>query len=66
MTVDINVIVVAGITALAPTIIALAALVQAIRTHSLVNSRMTQLLELARKEAITAATLAAKEAAESR
>jgi hypothetical protein len=40
---------IALIVAIPPTLVALGGLVQAIRTHGLVNSRMTELLDLTRK-----------------
>lgn len=55
-------IVLAAIAALPPTLVALAAYVQAIRTHTAVNSRMTELLEITKRQATDAATLAEKKA----
>lgn len=50
------------IVAVAPTIAALAALWQAVKTHNAVNSRMDELLKLAKAESAAAATLAEKDA----
>lgn len=49
-----------------PTLVAVAALVQAIRTHKAVNSRMDELLALTRKQATEEATLAEKGAQKGR
>lgn len=56
-----------------PTLLALAALIQAtkaknqsLETHQAVNSRMSELLELARKEAASQATLDEKDAEHAR
>lgn len=57
-----NVILVAVIAAIPPSIVGLAAYNKADQTHQLVNSRMTELLELTRKAAKDEATLAEKKA----
>lgn len=51
MILDWNLIIVALIGGIPPTIIASIALIKVIRTHDLVNSRMSELLRLARAEA---------------
>lgn len=55
-------IITAIITSVPPTIVAAAAYIQAKRTHQAVNSRMTELLLLARQEAGAQATLDEKAA----
>lgn len=52
----------AGVAALPATIAAVAALVQATKTHKAVNSRMTELLELTRRASRAEGTLEEKDA----
>lgn len=59
-------VIIAGFVALPPTIIAIAGLIQAARTHKAVNSRMTELLEITRKQAGDEATLAEKAVTEAK
>jgi hypothetical protein len=58
---DIQLIVLAIIAAVPPTLVGLASLFQATRTHRIVNSRMTELLELTRKSSEAKGTLDEKE-----
>jgi len=51
MQVDWSVVILAFLAAIPPSLVALAALVQAIRTHKAVNSRMTELLEVTKRAA---------------
>jgi hypothetical protein len=51
-----TVVLVAVLAAMPPTLIALAGLVQAVRTHDLVNSRVTELVELEKRKAAVDAT----------
>jgi len=55
-------VVLAAITAIPPSIVAAAAFYQAKKTHEAVNSRMTELLEISRKQAADDATLREKRA----
>lgn len=55
-------VITAIIAAVPPTIMALAAYMKASQTHDLVNSRMSELLEIARKESAAQATLDEKAA----
>jgi len=55
-------VLVAFFTSIPPSILAAAALIQARKTHDAVNSRMSELLALARKGAADEATLAEKRA----
>jgi len=50
------------LTALPPTLVALAALIQAIKAHKSVNGRMEELLATTKNEATAVATLAEKSA----
>ena len=55
-----DIILIAVIAATPPTIVATASLIKATQTHDLVNSRMTELLEITKAEATSKATLAEK------
>lgn len=57
---------IAIVTATPPTILAMAAYNQSADTHKLVNSRMTEMIELVEKSATDAATLAEKKAQQQR
>ena len=61
-----DLIAVAGITAVPPTLVAAAAFYQARQTHKSVNSRMAELLALAKKASADEATLIEKAAETSR
>lgn len=63
---NMDTILLAAIAGLPATIAAIAALVQAAKTHKAVNSRMTELLEITRQAATDKATLAEKDAARMR
>lgn len=63
---DYQPIVIATIVAVPPTLLGAAALVQASKTHGLVNSRMDQLLELTKRQSSDAATLNEKKAQSAR
>jgi hypothetical protein len=49
-------VLVAALAAMPPTIVGVAALLQAVRTHDLVNSRVTELVELEKRKAAADAT----------
>lgn len=57
-----TIIIAAAIAVLPPTILAIASLYKASETHNLVNSRMTELLEITKKAATADATLKEKAA----
>lgn len=61
-----DLIIPAFLIAVPPTIAAIAGLIQAAKTHKAVNSRMTELLELTRRQAGDEATLAEKAASRAR
>lgn len=52
MTPPSDMVIIAVIVAIAPTIASVAALVQVFKVHKLVNSRMTELLDLTRKSSL--------------
>lgn len=64
--IDWQTVIIAGIAALPPTVVAAAAFVQALKTHKSVNSRMTELLEATKAQATAEATVAEQEAQEGR
>ncbi len=64
--IDWQIVVIAGIAALPPTLLALATLVTALRTHKAVNSKMTELLEATKRQAAAEATLDEKAAPRAR
>lgn len=64
--IDWQTVIIAGIAAVPPTLMASAALWQAIKTHKSVNSRMDELLKAATEAARAEATIAEKSAAQGR
>lgn len=61
-----TIIIAAIIATTPPTILAIASLKKSYQTHELVNSRMTELLAIAKKESAATATLKEKEAEQDR
>ncbi len=59
-------IIIACVTAVPPTLVALAAFIQAMKTHKAVNSRMDELLNVARQAAHSQGTLEEKAAEQQR
>ena len=66
MNIDLTIVLSAFVAALPATIAAIAALIQAVRTHKEVNSRMTQMLEMNKVEAAATAVVGEKQKQEVR